>query len=68
MPQRKETITIRLDADLLEWLRKAKKVPDANQRRIANLHGSDGYAIRLGPLSQPQVAMVSHPLDVWRTK
>ena len=40
LPQPKQTVTIRLDADLLGWLRRQKGYQNQDQRRAPNLHGS----------------------------
>jgi len=44
MPKTKKTITIRLDADLLEWLRRQKGYQTRINRSIGKLHARASYA------------------------
>lgn len=56
LPQAKQTVTIRLDADLLARLAAAaERLSDADQRRAANLHGSTEVSGG-GPVSGNRVA------------
>ena len=56
LPRAKQTVTIRLDADLLARLAAAaERLSDADQRRAANLHGSTEVSGG-GPVSGNRVA------------